>query len=217
MIEFPCEQGSPQWLEMHRGVPTASNFDKIMTTKARKLSSSILPFCYKLIGQLYYPGPLSEADVYESDDMRRGRELEDQARRAYSLVKDVAVRQVGFVMDDASQFGCSPDGLVGNDGGLEIKCPRLSKHAEYLHAGVLPDDYACQVHGSLIVTGRQWWDFMSYAHGLPPLIVRVVPGDFTLALRKALHQFWAQYAAIKAEMQAFKMLDEPAVEKGGPS
>lgn len=213
MIEFTCEQGSPQWLELHRGVPTASNFDKIMTPKTHKLSASVLPFAYDLIGQLYRPGPMSEADVYESDDMKRGRELEAQARRAYQLVKDVSVRQVGFVKDDDNRFGCSPDGLVGSDGGLEIKCPRLAKHAAYLHAGTVPDDYLCQVHGSLIVTGRRWWDFMSYAHGLPPLIVRVEPNDFTLALRKALHLFWTQYAAIKDEFQAFKLLDEPAVER----
>ena len=76
-------------------------------------------------------------------------------------------------MSDCKKYGASPDGLVGEIGGLEIKCPTMAVHVDYLLRGELPTTYLQQVQGSLLVSDRQWWDFVSYYPGLKPLIIRV--------------------------------------------
>ena len=73
----------------------------------------------------------------------------------------------------AAQCGVSPDGLVGADGGLEIKCPAPSTHVKYLRDGKLPVAYKQQVMGCLWITGRSWWDFVSYHESMPALLIRV--------------------------------------------
>jgi len=199
-----CEQKSDAWYEARRGVPTASNFDQIITPKTMKVSTSSRKLACDLVGQLHYPGPMAELETYQSPAMKNGNALEAESRAAYSMIRDIDVVQVGFVMDDLGRFGCSPDGLVGNDGGMELKNPKYETHIRYLDDGVMPDDYLCQVHGSLIVTGRQWWDFVSYARGLPPFITRVTPNDFTQKLSNAMDVFWAQFAELRDKIQTMK-------------
>lgn len=209
-IHTEFKQGSPEWFEIHRGVPTASKFDQIMTPVARIPSKSQSKLIYELVGELSYPGKIEELWGFTSQHMTNGAALEAEARRSYSLIHNCEIQQVGFVFDDAGQFGCSPDGLIGSDGGLEIKCPKHATHAEYLHKKVLPSDYACQVHGSLIVTGLKYWDFMSYARGLPPFVVRVEPNGFTEDLRKHLGEFWTLYMQILADIGGKRPEPKPA-------
>lgn len=197
MKTIDCVQGSPEWFQARRGVPTASRFDQIMSPVKKQFSKSATTLAYELIGELSYPGPVEDLHPGMSQNMRNGASLEDEARRAYSLVSNNDVTRAGFVMDDFNQFGCSPDGFVGDDGALELKCPMHKTQAEYLHLGKVPADYLCQVHGTLIVTGRKWIDFMSYARGLPPLVVRVEPNDFTEALNENLIKFWELFTEIR--------------------
>jgi hypothetical protein len=74
-----------------------------------------------------------------------------------------------------------------------MKCPELKTHAQYLAENRLPPEYRAQVHGCLIVTGRKWWDFLSYAPGLKPLLLRVEPDHYTQRLREALEEFWLRF------------------------
>jgi hypothetical protein len=97
---------------------------------------------------------------------------------------DAVVEQVGLCYSDDKKFACSPDGLVGEDGGLEIKCPLVATHIGYLLNGELPSDYFQQVQGCLFVTGRKWWDFMSYSPGLKPFIIRVKRDEGFISLLK---------------------------------
>jgi len=83
------------------------------------------------------------------------------------------VTEVGFCMHDILRCGVSPDGLIGDDGGIEIKCPKPSTHVKYLRNGKLPSEYKAQVMGCLWITGREWWDFMSYHPQMPNLLIRV--------------------------------------------
>lgn len=169
MVILNHEQHSEEWYESRRGVPSASNFDKIVTTKGIP-SASRIKYLYKLAGELVSG---SCEDNFQSAAMARGNELEEEARRLYQIVTDEEIKQVGFCLSDDYRYGCSPDGLVGSKGMIEIKCPLISTHVEYLLKGQLPTTYFQQVQGQLLVTGREWCDFVSYFPRLRPLQVRV--------------------------------------------
>lgn len=201
MKSFNFEQYSEQWWEIRRGVPTASRFHKIITPKTGKLSASADELICELVAERVQPGPV-EPDRPINRAMEHGIQTEDEARGWYEFDRDAKVQQVGFCLSDCGRFGCSPDGLIGDDGGLELKCPELRTQVRYLLDGGLPDEYKAQVHGSLIVTGRQWWDFVSYAPGLPQHVVRVVPDSYTELLRAALDQFWERYQSILSRFTA---------------
>jgi len=173
-----CEQGTKEWLMARLGIPTASGFDKIVTLKAEK-SKQRDKYLYKLVGEKIINTP---SESYTNDIMQRGKDLESEARLAYEFITGNEVKQVGFCISDDGKYGCSPDGLIGDDGLLEIKCPSLAVHVEYLLKNTLPSDYFQQVQGQLLVTGRKWVDFMSYYPGIRPLITRVYPDKAFLSL-----------------------------------
>lgn len=205
MIIVDCEQLSLEWWQTRRGVPTASQFNRIITPAKRRYSSQARKYACELVAELrdFNPPWLSnQGRPYRSTAMQNGVDTEPEARRWYEVERNTDVTRVGFCLSDDLRFGCSPDGLIGDDGGLELKCPLLATQAEYLDAGVVPLEYLPQVHGSLIVTGRQWWDFMSYAPGLPPLLIRVVPDDFTEALRTCLDRFHEEYQELRRKLVA---------------
>tara|TARA_R110000803_G_C11989495_1_gene321958 strand:- start:7573 stop:8250 length:678 start_codon:yes stop_codon:yes gene_type:complete len=211
MIVIECDQGTEEWFLARQGIPTASNFGKIITPSTGAASKSQLGYIAELIADTAMGGAPEGVEGYTSRAMQHGIETEPAARAAYSLIEGGEVKQVGFCVHDSGLFGGSPDGLVGDDGGLELKCPNGSTHVEYLMAGVLPIKYKCQVHGSLLVTGRKWWDFMSFSYGLPPFIIRVFPDDFTASLHRELLKFCGNYKKWQ-ETDLFKSLYEPKPE-----
>jgi hypothetical protein len=164
-----CEQGTPEWLQARLGVPSASSYSKLVTTTGK---SSAQAEAY--INQLVAERITGEPTIFHvTEPMTRGIELEPEARFRYEMETGNLVIQVGFLMHDTLQAGASPDGLVGENGGLEIKCPSAHTHVEYLRDGGLPIKYFQQVQGCLWISGRDWWDFMSYHPKMEPLIVRV--------------------------------------------
>ena len=187
------DQGTKEWWELHRGRPTASNFDRIITPKTMKPSSQEDGYICELIAQIMLPQMNMVPDSYISRPMLDGIALEPEARRWYEFEREVEVTQIGFVHTDCGRFGCSPDAMIGTEGCLELKCPLPKTHIAYLIAGTLPDDYRCQVHGELLVTGCAWCDFVSYCPSLPPFIVRVTPDKFTEELAKCLNRFDALF------------------------
>ena len=164
-----CVQGTPEWFQARCGIPSASNFDKIITTKSEP-SKQAEKYLYKLAGERVSK---TIEESYQNGAMLRGTEMEDEARKLYELVTDNVVEKVGFCVTDDDRAGCSPDGLIGTDGGMEIKCPNMATHVGYLIDGKLPTDYFQQVQGGLYVTGRKWWDFVSYFPAIKPFIIRV--------------------------------------------
>ena len=191
---IPCTQLSPEWFELRRGRPTASQFDRIMTPKTMKLAAAHDDYINELIAETFHPGPLTDLAIAPSRAMQRGTDCEPEARAFYAMQSGVDVVQVGLVETDDGRFACSPDGLVGDDGCLELKCPSGKVHVGYLRDWDLPAEYRCQVHGQLIVTGRDWVDFLSYYSGSPSqFLIRVVPDRFTVALRGVLDEFWDKY------------------------
>lgn len=190
-----CEQYDDAWWAARRGVPTCSEFHRLLTAKTRKLASGADGYIRELIADRMEQRPNFFKENAQTRDMAEGTAREPEARRYYEMERNVDVLQVGFVLDDETRFGGSPDGLVGEEGGLELKCPKLATHIGYLLDGGLPEDYKAQVHGHLIITKRKWWDFMSYAPPADPLIVRVLPDDFTHDLKVAMEVFWGKYVA----------------------
>ena len=177
------EQGSPEWLAARLGIPSASMFAKIVTTKGA-WSTSADTYINQLVAERLTG---EREEVFQSHHMLRGTELEPDARDLYSLISDAEVTEVGFCLHDTLAAGCSPDGLIGDEGGLEIKAPAPATHVEYLRGGVLPSKYKQQVMGCLWITGREWWDFVSYHPTMKPLIVRVERDEeYIAALEKCV-------------------------------
>jgi hypothetical protein len=206
---YLCKQYSPDWWALRAGIPTASSFDRIITGKG-KPSASARGLLKELVNDKFNqtPNAFSERGRIGTAAMEAGRASEPEARAVYAMLRNVNVHQVGYVPSKCGMFGCSPDGLVNPksyahgryrdgrrwldcnaDGLLELKCPMPETHAKYLQKGVLPNEYRPQVHGQLVVTELPWVDFMSYAHGYDPLLIRVTPDDYTQAVREALLAF----------------------------
>jgi len=182
------EQGSPEWFAARSGIPSASCFDKIVTSKGLP-SKQRKAYLYQLAGEAIIG---EKTEGYSNAAMERGVEMEAEARRYYEFMNDVDVKEVALCYHDARKlFSCSPDGLVGDEGGVEIKCPKIHTHLEYLFKGVLPTKYYQQVQGSMFITGREWWDFVSFFNpGLPALIVRVTRDEtFIEKLSNELERF----------------------------
>lgn len=193
------------------GVPTASEFNRILTPTG-KPSKSAEPYMFELLGELLMARPM---DAPSFPWMQRGHDLEADAANWYALQSDVEPRIVGFCTTDDGRIGASPDRLVGDDGLLEIKCPAPDTHVRYLlfpDKGV-DDAYRVQVMGQLFVTERAWCDVVSYHPELPSVIVRVERDEEYIAkLADALRAFTEQLAEAKAELQRRGLLPDVAGE-----
>jgi YqaJ-like viral recombinase domain len=184
----PAEQGSVEWGMARAGIPTASEFDNLITPKW-EVKKGKGPYTYmtKKLAERWRGTPLLS---FRSLSMEFGNILEDEAVPWYELQHNVEIQRVGLVTTDDGKIGCSPDGLLGDDGGIEIKCPEPHTHVDYLLNGELPDDYSAQVHGAMLVTGRPVWTFMSYCRGFPTFILEVQRDDkIQEALQEALDAF----------------------------
>lgn len=163
-------QGDPQWFKDRLGKPGASSISKIITN-AGVGSKQRDDFLRQLAGEILAG---KHEETYQSIHMTNGLEREAGARTLFELIKGISVRQVALVYKDERKTCCvSPDGLIGNNSGLEIKCPMLKTHVKYLLANKLPSEYFSQVQMSLYVCEAEYWWFMSYYPGLPELTVRV--------------------------------------------
>jgi len=188
MRYFDVDQKSEEWVNLRMGIPTASDFSMIMTPAKMQLSKSAYKLAARLVGEKLSPYLPERAESFMTRAMEWGVQTEAEARAYYADHTGTPVSNGGFCLSDDGRIGCSPDGIVGDDGLLELKCPEAGTHVEYLLAGDVPDDYKPQVHGQLIVTGRKWVDFMSYSIGLPPLIVRVTPNLYTQTLKDLIYK-----------------------------
>jgi hypothetical protein len=191
-------QRSEAWFEARRGLPTCSRFDRIMTAAKGQRSAAQDGLINELIGEMLCP-PEQGLIRPATSEMEYGLKLEAEARCCYELEHATQpVREVGFVTADCGMFGGSPDALVGESGGVEIKCPNASTHIGYIRSDELPNEYKCQVHGYLVVTGRKWWDFFSYHRGVFPFRLRVHRDDFTDRLHAELLEFCKRYNQARA-------------------
>lgn len=176
--EFPnLIQGTEEWLEVRRGIVTASVVGQLITPKTIAPASN--DTARRLTAQLTAERITGWTDsVYVSDDMIRGTEDELRARDLYSK-HYVPVREIGFMVRDDWGFdiGYSPDGLVGDDGLIEVKSRRAKKHLQTILSDAVPIENMAQIQCGLLVSGRQWCDYISYCGGMPMWRKRVTPDE----------------------------------------
>lgn len=157
MVHTNIEQGSKEWHELRRGKATASKFGLIMAP--RGLGKTAQDYALEIAGhsliEIFEEQPQSYA-------MKIGTELEPYAAAAYELETLSEVKELGFISHAVINIGCSPDRLVGDDGGLEIKCPQQTKHLKNLASTECPKEYYDQIQGCMFIAGVSWWDFVSF-------------------------------------------------------
>lgn len=162
------EQGSVAWFSAKAGSPGASSIDNIITSTGAR-SKSREAYMLQLAGERI---TRKCEETYQSKAMLEGIEREAEARTLFEMVQGVEVKQVGIVFKDEWKLShCSPDGLIGDNSGYEVKNPLLKTHVKYLLSGKLPTEYFGQIQMSLYVTERDSWWFMSHYPGMPPLII----------------------------------------------
>ncbi|WP_245492515.1 lambda exonuclease family protein [Mesorhizobium sp. M4A.F.Ca.ET.090.04.2.1] len=231
---FDCVQGTPEWFECRRGLPTASQFSTVISegrsdgTMANTLIDALVKsgcsaaqlaaavkaaksknanpaatrskYMRELAGEIL-TGELSES--YSNAHMERGSDQEDDARRLYAFHTDTEPKLVGFVRN--GNAGCSPDSIIGNNGGLEIKSALAHIQIDRLFRNELPSEHKAQVHGNIWLCEREWWDFMSYCPKLPPLIKRVYRDEVYIAsIATAVRIFNEELAALVDRVRAYE-------------
>lgn len=169
------EQGSEAWHDQRRGIVTASVVGRLLTSTGRVADNETSRTLTATLVAERITGYTEPS--YMNDDMMRGVLHEPVARERYASHYGVEVTQTGFMVRDdwGYKIGASPDGLVGDDGGLEIKCPRAKSHIKTILANEVPGYYMAQVQACLLVSGRKWWDYVSFCGGLPLYVTRVLP------------------------------------------
>lgn len=191
-------QGSPEWHQLRVGKVTASRVADVLAKVKTGESASRKNLRTELVVERL-TGKKTEG--FTSAAMDRGVELEPIARAAYEVKTGKLVDQVAFVDHPTIEwFGCSPDGLVGDDGLVEIKCPNTATHLEYMEADKPPSKYIPQMQAQMACTGRQWCDFVSFDDRLPDglqlFIVRVFRDDkYILAMENEIEIFLCEVAA----------------------
>lgn len=193
---FDCAQGSPEWIEARRGIPTASRFDDILKKGRGKQPSKIRArYLHELLDEIVSLEPTPEVDVAQFE---RGHVMEDEAADLYAFERDVDVVRVGFMR--RGRAGCSPDRLVCDNGMVEIKSKLPYLHWEVMEAGVVPDEHVAQVQGQLWVSGRDWCDFVSY-YPRRPLFVKRMERDekYIATLAQAVADFVGELDALVAK------------------
>ena len=170
MIILDHEQGSPEWLAARLGKPSASMFSKLIT-QTGKPSTSADGYINQLIAERLTG---QSEPFYVTEWMARGTELEPEAREAYEFISGNDVIETGFILHSTYEYGCSPDGLITDQGGLEIKCPAPQTMVSYLRdSQVGVKKYWQQIQGCMWISQREWWDFFAYHPEMPHVLVRV--------------------------------------------
>ena len=156
-------QGSPEWLSERAGKVTASMVSAVL---AKPETAGFRDYQAQLVAEILTGKP--QGSDYTNAAMQFGTEMEPLARSAYEAETGFPVDEVGFCQHPTiNRAGASPDGLVGNSGLVEIKCPKVATHLAYLIAGVVPVGYKNQMMWQMACSGRDWCDFASFRPDLP--------------------------------------------------
>ena len=158
------EQGSDAWHVARLGMATASRFTDVLAKTRSGYSTSRKNYAVELALEQITG---NRQEFFKTTAVLWGTETEPVARLEYELITGNEVEETGFWKHDLLPIGASPDGLVNKDGLLEIKCPNSATHLETLISGKVPRQYIAQVQGQLLITERNWADFVSYDPRMP--------------------------------------------------
>lgn len=193
---------NPDWLKLRIGIPTASQFEKIISPTG-EASKQWEAYAHKILAEEMLGYAI---EGYQSQAMLDGNAREAESIAFYEFQKDAVCSRIGFITDDARTMGCSPDALVGDDGILETKNPEAPTHVGYLLEGEklkenIAKKYYPQIQGALLITGRKWIDIQTDFPGLPRQITRILPDEPYLGLmRKYLLEFSKRLAVKRARL-----------------
>lgn len=191
------QQGSYGWQKLRLGLISASRFKDILTdprSKADKESGNLSGTAEAYMNILIAEILTGEQEEISGKALDWGNEHEDDARAEYEFDYNQLVNQVGICIHDSLMYGASPDGLVGSDGMIEIKCPFISKNHVSTVINGMPEEHMAQIQGNLLVNGRQWCDFISFdprIDGEHRLYVQRIERDekYIAALEKKINNF----------------------------
>ena len=189
-------QYSEEYDRLKIGIPTSSNFHKIITPQG-KPSKQWREYACVLIAERILQ---QRIEFYNSPAMERGLIVEAEAADWYEFDQDVTTQRVGFITDDEHTMGCSPDRLVGEDGLLEIKAPLPHTQVEYWISGEVDERFRPQLQGQLYISQRRWVDIVCWHDVLPKLVMRVEPDEKFIQ-------------ALDRELQIFNFFIESVIEK----
>lgn len=185
------QQGSQEWFEARLGHVTASCFSDVL---ARGEGITRKKYMRRIVAERLTGLPV---DSFSNQHTDRGTEQEPFARMAYEARSGNLVQEVGFIKHPYLMAGSSPDGLIDHDGGAEIKSVIPTVQIETIERGSYPSAHKAQVQGNLWVTGREWWDFVSYSHDMPE------------TLRVYVFRVWRDEDYIKnLELEVIRFLEE---------
>jgi hypothetical protein len=202
------EQRTDAWHQQRAGKITASRFSDAIAMNKRqpdKPTEARNTYLRELLAEILSGEPKPEVN---SSSLQWGKDVEQYAREAYEFKTGNLVMESEFVLHSIHEFiGCSPDGLIGPDGGMEMKCPKDPQvHIKTLIDG-MPEDHIEQVQGCMFVTGRQWWEFISYdPRQAEPyrLYVQRIERDeayINRVLEPGLLAFWRDVQAVLAKLR----------------
>lgn len=189
-IHTQFQQNSTEWLVAKSGKVTASELDALISpTWKVRTGDGVKTYLHKKLAEVWIGGNLPSLNGIF--DMEIGKILEEEAKPFYTALTGEKITDAAFIETDDGRCGCSPDGLIGEDCGIEIKCPRMETHIGYLLEGELPKDYHAQVYGSMYFSERPRWKFMSYRRNFPPFIIEVKRDEEIMsAIGSALERFY---------------------------
>ena len=171
-------QGTEAWLACRAGIPTASELGSIVSPiGAIREGKGVKTYVAHKLAERWLGYPMQSFAGGYAD---QGKELEGEAIPWIESEFKIDIQRVGFISTDDGSFGCSPDGLHGDE-GYEIKCNQPPNHVKWLLAGVVPEEHILQCQGGLYATGARRWMFVSYCRGFPPLVVPVPRNDKLIA------------------------------------
>ncbi len=201
------EQRTEEWYQARLGKVTASKVADVLAKTKTGVSASRANYLSDLVVERLTG---KQAEFYTNDAMQWGTDTEPQARMAYEAFKNEFVVEEGFIDHPSiSNFGCSPDGLVGDSGLVEIKCPNSKTHIDTLLSGKAPSKYIPQMQTQMAVTGRKWCDFVSFDPRLPEdlqlFVVRVERDDEYIAnLEKEVSAFLQEVDETVTKLKGLK-------------
>lgn len=199
------EQRSEDWFAARLGKVTASRVADVMARTKSGPAASRTNYMMELLCQRLTGG---QEEKFTTAAMQRGTELEPVARSAYEVLTGEAVRETGFVLHpEIDGFGASPDGLVGEDGLIEIKCPNTAQHVQFLRTGKPEGKYIWQMYAQMVCTGRQWCDFVSYDDRLPEPLAMAHTRVYLNPIKademiNGIQEFLRELDALEQEMRA---------------
>jgi len=201
-IHRELQQKTWSWFQARAGKVTGSEMGNLITDKGAIRSwASAMPnsYLHRKLAERWRGFALESFTGGRQTD--QGNLREPQARRYFAALLESDITEVGGIESDDERLWCSPDGIIGESVGLEIKCPNADTHVGWLLDGGVPEEHVLQVQFALFVSGWQEWQFLSYVHDMPHLAVAVKPDaglfdKFTEALDDFIERFEAGWQTL---------------------